>query len=174
MHTSAAVWYISFLSLFFCAQVHLTVMIACLRRGFQLAVFNICAQAADLVSTLFPIWALGKHFLAIRCRRMSILAYICSSLDSRLLGSFSSIWGLSRSLLKYDTFSLSKRQFRSSRPRRPFSWFRGSHFSLRLQSEPPGFNLSLEALNLSLEASISASRLQSEPPGFNLSLQAQC
>ena len=38
-----------------CAQVHLTVHIACLRRDSQPASVNFCAQAADLVSTKFPI-----------------------------------------------------------------------------------------------------------------------
>jgi hypothetical protein len=92
---------------FFCAQVHLTVMIACLRLDSQFSADSFCAQAADLVSTPFSISAVGIYFRSIRCRRMSILAYICSSLDSRLLGHFSRIWGPSKSLLKYDTFSLS-------------------------------------------------------------------
>ena len=68
-----------FCHVFLCAQVHLTVMIACLRRGFQLSSVNFCAQAADLVSTICPIWAFGIHFLPFRCRRISILAYILRS-----------------------------------------------------------------------------------------------
>ena len=42
-------------SLFFDAYLHLTVMIACLRLDSQFIAVNFCAQAADLVSTFFPI-----------------------------------------------------------------------------------------------------------------------
>jgi hypothetical protein len=121
---------------------------------------------------------------------MSILGYFCSSLDSRLLGHFSWIWGPSKSLLKYDTFSLSNLHIPGPEAPRPIFLNLGcpnpcSNIASRLQSEPPGFNLSLQAsisasslqseppgFNLSFQASIWAWRLQSEPPGFNLSLEA--
>jgi hypothetical protein len=112
---------LSLLRRFVCAQVHLIVMIACLRLDSQSIAVNICAQAADLVSTSFPIWAFGNHFLSIRCRRMLILAYFCLSLVSRLLGQFSLIWGPSKSLLKYDAFSISN--LRIPGPKAPAAHF---------------------------------------------------
>jgi hypothetical protein len=158
-------------------------MIACLRLDSQLAPVNICAQAADLVSTSFPIWAFGIHFLSIRCRRIAILAYISLSWGSRLAGPFSLIWGPSKSFLKYDTFSLVNLRIPGPEAPRPIflnlgcpnpysniasrlqSEFQASISASRLQCEPPGSNLSLQA-------SIWASRLQSDPPGFNLSPEA--
>ena len=62
-----------FSAFFFDAYLHLTVMIACLRLDSQSSVVNFCAQAADFVSSKFPIWAFGWHFLSIRCRGVAIL-----------------------------------------------------------------------------------------------------
>ena len=59
--------------IFFDAYLHLTVMIACLRLDSQSSPVNFSAQAADLVSSNFPIWAFGQHFLSIRCRGVAIL-----------------------------------------------------------------------------------------------------
>ena len=121
---------------------------------------------------------------------MWILAYLCSSLDPRLGGHFSPIWSPSKSLLKYDTFSLWNLQFLAPEAPRVISLNLGCpnpcpDIASRLPSEPPGLNLSLQAsiaatrpqseppgLNLRLQASIWAWRLQSQPPGFNLSLDA--
>ena len=50
---------IPFWEIFFDAYLHLTVMIACLRLDSQFSAVNFCAQAADLVSSRFPIWAFG-------------------------------------------------------------------------------------------------------------------
>ena len=115
---------------------------------------------------------------------MWILAYLCSSLDPRLGGHFSPIWSPSKSLLKYDTFSLWNLQFLAPEAPPVISLnlgcpnpcpdiVPGFHLSLqawiwacRLQSQPPG-------LNLSLQAWIWGSRLQSEPGGFNLSSRLQ-
>jgi hypothetical protein len=48
---SLAFLILSFLPRFFCAQVHLTVMIACLRLDSQFSADNFCAQAGDLMTT---------------------------------------------------------------------------------------------------------------------------
>ena len=45
----------SILGDFFDEYLHLTVMIACLRLDSQSSPVNFCAQAADFVSTKFPI-----------------------------------------------------------------------------------------------------------------------
>ena len=48
-----------FWPVFFDAYLHLTVMIACLRLDSQSSPVHFSAQAADLVSSNFPIWAFG-------------------------------------------------------------------------------------------------------------------
>jgi hypothetical protein len=123
---------------------------------------------------------LGEHFnpnlsFGIAFPSNPLQTYVNSSLFLLVLGLKASrpvslIWGPSKSLLKYDTFSLSNLRIPGPEAPRLILLNLGcpdpySNIASRLQSEPPGFNLSLQA-------SISASSLQSEPPGSNLSLEA--
>ena len=71
---SLAFFDVSILRFFFDAYLHLTVMIACLRLDSQSSPVNFCAQAADFVSSKFPIWAFKNRFLSIRCGGVAILA----------------------------------------------------------------------------------------------------
>ena len=127
--------------------------------------FFLCAGTPNRDDRLSPAWvsACPASLLCAGCglgeHQMSNLSYghsfpfiplqtylnsslYSSSGDSWLAGHFSGTWGSLRSLLKYDTFSLWKTQFRAPRPRCPFSWFRASDLmrsgfnrNSRLQSE---------------------------------------